>query len=456
MELLEGSTLRERASTTGGRLQTDEVLLVVEQLLDVLAAAHDVGIVHRDVEPDNVMVTRDGEVKILDFGIAHLSEARPRGTRAPWPGCRSVHPRSCPRAGARSLGPGRRPERRLVGRCDHVHPAQRQGRAHGRHGARAAGRHLRRAAPVAWTVLPTRLPSSSNSSIARCSCGSPIAGKTRGRCRRRRAGLTRTLRRLAPHSGALEGPPRELPGRASQEAERRLGGRRPWPHGMPWTPAGFGAGRSQRPSCSRAPWDWSPGASKTRGQRKRRSYASGRLRSSGPRLRGASPRAPRLRPAMRRARSRRPRTPGNPPRRPPSSAVAFPLPSTVGSDACATSNAVSRSWWLPSPLSRAVRRARTSPILRPRRSSFAEAGPAPTRATIRERAPRSARASDSNPAPGTLLNLADCEEHLGRVASAEAHFVAVAAALPATDERRSVAQDRAAALAPRVPGWSST
>jgi hypothetical protein len=55
------------------------------------------------------------------------------------------------------------------------------------------------------------------------------------------------------------------------------------------------------------------------------------------------------------------------------------------------------------------------------------------------------------PAPGTLLNLADCEEHLGRVASAEAHFLAVEGALPATDERRAVAHERAAALAPRVP-----
>jgi serine/threonine-protein kinase len=76
MELLEGSTLRERAEARGGKLPPDEVLLAVEQLLDVLAAAHDIGIVHRDVKPDNVMVTTDGEVKILDFGIAHLSEIR--------------------------------------------------------------------------------------------------------------------------------------------------------------------------------------------------------------------------------------------------------------------------------------------------------------------------------------------------------------------------------------------
>jgi serine/threonine protein kinase len=76
MELLAGATLRERAEARGGRLPPDEVLLAVDQLLDALAAAHDIGIVHRDVKPDNVMVTTDGEVKILDFGIARLSEMR--------------------------------------------------------------------------------------------------------------------------------------------------------------------------------------------------------------------------------------------------------------------------------------------------------------------------------------------------------------------------------------------
>lgn len=56
-----------------------------------------------------------------------------------------------------------------------------------------------------------------------------------------------------------------------------------------------------------------------------------------------------------------------------------------------------------------------------------------------------------DPAPGTLLNLADCEEHIGRLASAWGHFLRVASILPATDERRDVARDRAATLAPRVP-----
>jgi eukaryotic-like serine/threonine-protein kinase len=74
MELLEGSTLRERAASSGGKLGPDEVLLAVDQILDVLAVAHEVAIIHRDVKPDNVFVTADGRIKILDFGIARLFE----------------------------------------------------------------------------------------------------------------------------------------------------------------------------------------------------------------------------------------------------------------------------------------------------------------------------------------------------------------------------------------------
>jgi hypothetical protein len=54
-------------------------------------------------------------------------------------------------------------------------------------------------------------------------------------------------------------------------------------------------------------------------------------------------------------------------------------------------------------------------------------------------------------APGTLLNLADCEEHLGRFASAWVHFLRVESILPVTDERREVAHERAAQVAIRVP-----
>jgi serine/threonine-protein kinase len=73
-ELLDGETLEERRLRLGGRIAEDECLLVIDELLDVLAAAHAAGIVHRDIKPDNLFLTREGGVKVLDFGIAKLRE----------------------------------------------------------------------------------------------------------------------------------------------------------------------------------------------------------------------------------------------------------------------------------------------------------------------------------------------------------------------------------------------
>jgi len=74
MELLDGETLEQRWRRKGHRLPLEEVLAVADQVLDALAAAHDQGVVHRDLKPDNLFLTRDGVVKLLDFGIGRLKE----------------------------------------------------------------------------------------------------------------------------------------------------------------------------------------------------------------------------------------------------------------------------------------------------------------------------------------------------------------------------------------------
>jgi len=85
MELLEGRTLdaewaeqgRSRPQSDGkDRLPPERVSQVVIQLLDVLAAIHAEGIVHRDVKPENVFLTKDGGLKVLDLGIARVIESR--------------------------------------------------------------------------------------------------------------------------------------------------------------------------------------------------------------------------------------------------------------------------------------------------------------------------------------------------------------------------------------------
>src|SRR5512132_792506 len=78
-ELLRGESLRHRLSR--GRVPLDSALDWGAQLAQGLAAAHARGIVHRDVKPENVFLTSDGHVKLLDFGIAKLAE----GMRAEGP-----------------------------------------------------------------------------------------------------------------------------------------------------------------------------------------------------------------------------------------------------------------------------------------------------------------------------------------------------------------------------------
>jgi len=70
-ELLEGETLRSLLA--GGRLSPRKAIDISLQIAHGLAAAHEKGIVHRDLKPENLFVTRDGRVKILDFGLAKLT-----------------------------------------------------------------------------------------------------------------------------------------------------------------------------------------------------------------------------------------------------------------------------------------------------------------------------------------------------------------------------------------------
>ncbi len=75
-EFIDGRTLRERMKE---RLTFDETLSIVVQTAEALSAAHQAGIVHRDIKPENIMIRPDGYVKVLDFGLAKLTELNNTG-----------------------------------------------------------------------------------------------------------------------------------------------------------------------------------------------------------------------------------------------------------------------------------------------------------------------------------------------------------------------------------------
>jgi tRNA A-37 threonylcarbamoyl transferase component Bud32 len=73
MEYVEGETLGPIIDR--GRLPVPTAVAIADQLLDALSYAHQRGVVHRDIKPDNVFITMDGRVKLADFGVAYIADA---------------------------------------------------------------------------------------------------------------------------------------------------------------------------------------------------------------------------------------------------------------------------------------------------------------------------------------------------------------------------------------------
>jgi serine/threonine protein kinase len=74
-ELLEGESLRDRLRS--GALSVRKAVEYAIQIARGLAAAHDKGIIHRDLKPDNIFIMQDGRIKLLDFGLAKLTQPAP-------------------------------------------------------------------------------------------------------------------------------------------------------------------------------------------------------------------------------------------------------------------------------------------------------------------------------------------------------------------------------------------
>lgn len=123
-EYIEGETLRERISRE--RLSVTTALEMATQIAGALCVAHEAGIVHRDIKPENVMLRPDGYVKVLDFGLAKLTEAR-RGDAAMGrhgendPAARTASPRP-PIAASQATTPGA-----VMGTASYMSPEQARG-----------------------------------------------------------------------------------------------------------------------------------------------------------------------------------------------------------------------------------------------------------------------------------------------------------------------------------------
>src|SRR5262249_58155932 len=112
MELVEGPTLAERIAR--GPIPVDEALAIAKQIAEALEHAHKKGIIHRDLKPANIKLTADGQVKILDFGLAKALEDQAVEVNT------STSPTTS--ASARRAGA-------LLGTARHMSPEQAKGKA---------------------------------------------------------------------------------------------------------------------------------------------------------------------------------------------------------------------------------------------------------------------------------------------------------------------------------------
>ena len=99
MELIDGITLKQYMQKKGNKLNWREALHFITQIVKALGHAHSRGIIHRDIKPHNIMVLRDGSVKVADFGIARVASG---GAQHPDSGGAGLRPLYLPRAGQRA------------------------------------------------------------------------------------------------------------------------------------------------------------------------------------------------------------------------------------------------------------------------------------------------------------------------------------------------------------------